>query len=160
MENDGAKAPVFVVSANLLGLARWLRFLGFSTEIRTDPGKITVFLREHPEAIFLSAGKKQFEHVDTSRSYLLHSNFIEDQLQELNSAFEIFRRMNLLSRCSLCNVPIEPVSKADIKQQVPERVWQSFNQFWRCSRCRRIYWEGGHIERLKEKLRRLGVPVG
>ena len=156
---DGKFPRRFLCDEMLKGLAKWLRFLGFSTEITANTSRIMQVLENEPSAIFLTRSRKHARIFPENSVFVLQSDDVAEQLQELNREFSLFNRMKFLSLCSVCNIPIEPIEKAEIQGQIPERVWESFQEFWKCPVCGRIYWEGGHVQRLKDKLRRMGVPV-
>ncbi len=157
---EGKHSPTisFLADPMLKGLARWLRFLGFPTKIVPRIEQLPEIRQEQPEAIFLTSSKKHLG-LCSGPSFLIRSHHVPEQLQELDREFQIFSQMDLLSLCSICNVPIRPVEKKAVKEKVPERVYQQFSRFWVCPVCGRIYWEGGHIPRLKDKLRRMGIPL-
>jgi len=148
----------FITDNMLRGLARWLRFLGFPAKTVRQIEQLKKLQQEQPEAIFLTSSRKHLS-LYSGCSFLIRSDDIQEQLQEINQEFHIFSRMNLLSLCSVCNVPIRPMEKKAVKERIPERVYQQYARFWICPVCGRIYWEGGHIPRLKDKLRRMGIPL-
>ena len=151
--------PNFVLDGMLAGLCRWLKFLGFSARIVNNPKQLPSSLIPDKKTIFLTRTPKHYIDNEDIICFVLTSDQIPEQLEELNKAFQIFNKIDFLSRCSLCDVPIEPVKKWTIKDKIPEKVWKSYDQFWRCPACERIYWEGGHVKRMKEKLRLMGVPL-
>ncbi len=157
-ENDHPRLS-FIADNMLRGLARWLRFLGFPAEIAMSVPEAEKIRDLHPGAIFLTSSYNHLADFTSGKSHVVESGTIKEQLQELDTAFGIFSRIDLLSICSICNVPIEPAPKSQAKDRVPEKVWGSFDKFWQCPHCRRIYWKGGHVERLIGKLKRMDVPV-
>ncbi|MEJ2636947.1 MAG: Mut7-C RNAse domain-containing protein [Calditrichia bacterium] len=157
-ENNHTR-PSFIVDNMLRGLARWLRFLGFPSEIVMSVPEAEKIRDLHPEAIFLTSSYNHLADFAGGKSHAVESGTIKEQLHELESAFGIFGRIDLLSICSVCNVPIEPATKSQVKDRVPEKVWRSFDKFWQCPHCHRIYWKGGHVERLIEKLKRMDIPL-
>ncbi len=54
------------------------------------------------------------------------------------------------TRCSACNSLLVPVIKQDVKDMVPEYVYHGHDEFLQCPGCRRVYWPGTHIERMKQ----------
>jgi uncharacterized protein with PIN domain len=52
------------------------------------------------------------------------------------------------TRCSACNGPLSPVSKADVEQLLPGGTRRTYQAFSRCGTCGRIYWRGAHSKRL------------
>ncbi len=139
-------APCFDVD-NMLGrLAKWLRILGFDAEYprsTSRPGRIFVTAKEvaaFPTAIRVTTGA------------------VEDQLSELFNQAGIDPNPELFfSRCLICNVPVEEISRDKTEGKVPEAVWQTTTHFNECPRCRRIYWEGTHGNRIKKRLAEAGV---
>ncbi len=72
-----------------------------------------------------------------------------EQLREVLAAFGlVVRREALLSRCTTCNVGVEPIAERELPPSVPAVVARQYAQFFRCPRCRRIYWPGSHVERI------------
>lgn len=57
-----------------------------------------------------------------------------------------------LSRCSECNVRLTPADKGEIEAFVPEYVFHHYSLFMVCPRCRRVYWEGSHVENMRRIL--------
>jgi uncharacterized protein len=55
-----------------------------------------------------------------------------------------------LTRCSACNSLLVPVIKRDVKDMVPDYVYQAYNEFFQCPGCRRMYWPGTHPERMQQ----------
>ena len=59
-----------------------------------------------------------------------------------------------LSRCTLCNDPVKPMKKKDVKGKIPNRVFENNENFWYCSKCDKIYWKGCHYKKMKEKIKK------
>jgi uncharacterized protein with PIN domain len=53
------------------------------------------------------------------------------------------------TRCTACNGPLAPASKADIEQLLPPGTRRTYQTFARCVACGRIYWRGAHSKRLE-----------
>jgi uncharacterized protein with PIN domain len=143
----------------LKGLIKWLRIMGFSTLSYEDLQKNTTTYDIEPSAIFVTASKSHRFNFSPENIVLLTSDDLARQLHELNSRFGIFNSLNLFSICLNCNIPIEVVSKDSILDQVPEKVRLNIKRFWYCPSCHQVYWKGGHVERMLEKLKQLGIPI-
>lgn len=150
---------IFIVDNMIRGLVTWLRFLGIPSRAAVTVSEAKKIQSSHPEAIFITSSKRHLRESEIDKTYLVRSNQIADQLHELNRMFDIFDKIELLSLCSICNIPIEFIAKEQIRDRVPEKVWNSFDQFWICPGCKRIYWKGGHVKRLTDKMKRMGLPV-
>jgi uncharacterized protein with PIN domain len=49
-----------------------------------------------------------------------------------------------------CNGLIEPVRKEEITGLLQPGTRKYFNEFFRCTKCRKIYWKGSHYGRMNE----------
>jgi uncharacterized protein with PIN domain len=150
-----------VVDEMLKGLIRWLRFLGFHSISIATWNEISERLKNKADFIFITDSHRNFNKYQDMKleTVLIKSSDIAIQLSELNSILNIYKQMELLTICSECNVEIVAVNKESILSQVPEAISKTHKQFWQCPKCKRVYWEGGHIVRLKAKLRQMGVPI-
>jgi len=149
---------IFITDGMLEGLLKWLRFLGFNTIREQELGEKFQQLG-YRNAFFLTTSIKNCESWDKSPKILLKSETPEEQLKELHERLKIFNFINFLSRCSVCNILLEKVEKNMVREQVPEKIFRNFSEFSRCPRCNRIYWEGGHVKRLVDKLNRMGISL-
>ena len=52
------------------------------------------------------------------------------------------------TRCMECNEQIRPVSKRQVTAMLETETAASFDEFWHCPGCGRIYWKGSHYDRL------------
>jgi uncharacterized protein with PIN domain len=78
------------------------------------------------------------------------------QLRQVVAALGItFDELRPFSRCLRCNRLIEPVEKWQIRESVPDYVWQTQSAFYRCPDCRKIYWPGSHLELSRQRIRKL-----
>jgi uncharacterized protein len=57
------------------------------------------------------------------------------------------------TRCLCCNVPVQPVDKAEVLQALPAQVAAAHRTFMHCPVCERVYWPGGHHRRMLAMLR-------
>ena len=151
--------PQFFADAMLLGLARWLRFLGFQTWNFQDREDLVERLRQQPEMIFLTSSVSHVEQFHPPHFFILTEEALDKQLHKINEQYRIFQSIELLSLCTICNVPVVRIDKMKVEGMVPTKVLANFDQFWNCPICKRIYWDGGHIKRLKEKLVRMKIPL-
>ena len=57
-----------------------------------------------------------------------------------------------MSRCIKCNETINAVKKSLIEGSVPAKVFQWKEEFFQCSGCSQVYWEGSHYKKIMELL--------
>ncbi len=48
------------------------------------------------------------------------------------------------TRCASCNGELRPAGKDEVVAGVPEGVRDMQAEFWRCTSCGKVFWEGGH----------------
>jgi uncharacterized protein with PIN domain len=150
---------IFIIDGMLKGLARWLRILGFDAPVTEGKEQTARLLEGHPRAVFITGSKNHYNLFESYNSLLIKTHRISEQLAKLDETYGIFHLIQPLSRCSICNVPLKDVEKNTIEDQIPEKVFYSFHQFSKCPECGRIYWPGGHVIRMIDKLKRSGVPL-
>lgn len=141
----------FVCDFMLGRLARWMRLLGYDTEFlkETDYNKLIVYAEKEGRTIITRNSRlKDFKNV-----IFIKEEKIEKQLKII---LTLFPETDPLTRCSICNTLIEKVKKEDVYGKVPEYVYNTQNNFYFCQKCEKIYWEGTHIELMREFLKRVG----
>lgn len=137
-------------------LARWLRFMGYDTAYppaMTDTDLIAKARAE--DRILLTRDKELASRLPGA--VRIRSDDLEEQIREVAAALPL-RLVDPLSRCSVCNALIEPVSRDEVSELVPEGVRSRHQEFWRCPTCGRVYWQGSHWDKMVEKLHDLRLP--
>ena len=163
--------PSFVADCMLGRLARWLRAFGFDvvyhpfaedeqlvrwarergailitrdTHLAKVPGVKVIFLEHDP------AGER-------SSAALL----MEGQLRQVVTEAPIdLSQADPLSRCTACNEPLRTVEKEAVRDRIPPYVYATQETFSLCPGCARIYWQGTHASRIRERLARLVEQAG
>ena len=144
---------------HMLGtLARWLRFLGYDTaypEVLDDTDVKGLASREG--RTLLTRDRELSSRV--ADALFVESDDPDVQLVQVVRAFHLTAE-GALSRCSVCNVPIDPVAKDAAKEHVPQGVYDRHREFWRCRQCDRYYWPGSHFDRVTKKLQEVAGTGG
>jgi len=142
---------------HMLGsLARWLRFMGYDTaypEPTSDRDLIDMARRE--DRILLTRDKELAGRVRDAVG--IRSDDLDEQIREVAAVLPL-RLIDPLSRCSLCNSVLLPVSRDAIEELVPVGVRSRHEEFWRCPSCHRVYWQGSHWDKMVERLNHLDLP--
>jgi hypothetical protein len=148
--------PAFAVERTLGKLSKWLRILGYDTlyEGRLSAGQKAAY--HDPQRILLTRTERVWRRPGRRRRIFIEADDPLRQLRQVIGELNI-RRQDLrpFSRCSLCNTPLEEVAKRDVKNRVPDYVWETQSSFRRCPSCRRIYWPGSHIDRGMRRIEEL-----
>ena len=146
----------FILDVHLGKLARRLRLLGFDTRyenFRTDAEIIDIALTE--KRIILTRDKGLLKNHRVTHGYWIRSNEPDVQVKEVVKRFDLSAKVNPFSRCLVCNGVLVAVEKEEIAEHLPEKTRQSFDTFYRCQQCRKIFWEGSHYRKLIEFLNSL-----
>ncbi len=158
--------PRFLVDEMLEHLARWLRVMGYdaagagersarerSAGERTDEALVRRALAER--RILVTRDRNLPEEWRLRNVVVVDEDRPWDQLQALVRRLELDPEARAFTRCSRCNEPLDDVSPAQVREAVPPAVLQREERFRRCPACGRVYWEGGHTRRMRERLRSL-----
>jgi hypothetical protein len=144
-------------------LARKLRLFGYDahyTRSLGDEELVALAQREGRILVTRDAELQRKAARQGVRALLLQGEGEEAQLAEL--AQKLGLRLQPPSparaRCSKCNGQLERVGRDVVAQQVPPRVLEGREVFYRCRECGQVYWYGGHwarIERFSWRVLRL-----
>ncbi|MBI4617913.1 MAG: Mut7-C RNAse domain-containing protein [Planctomycetes bacterium] len=157
MPTENSTGCVAFLADEMLGrLARHLRMAGIDCLHVRSLGVERI--REAARAerrIVLTRSRRLAEDPELARVLLLESGNPYDQMVEVCRAFGIDPTAAALSRCSLCNEPLVCAPKAEVAAEVPPRAYAARDEFWRCPRCRRIYWGGSHAREILDRFERI-----
>ncbi len=136
------------------GLARWLRAAGYDAEIAKDgePDRKLIERARSSGRLLLTRDSKLMEFRNASDTVLLlDCTGIDDCALKLKSATSISWLYRPFSRCLICNTILIKIDNNE-GVTVPDDVRAS--QLYLCPDCQRIYWSGGHVNRMRKKLER------
>ncbi|MFN4131960.1 MAG: Mut7-C RNAse domain-containing protein [Caldimicrobium sp.] len=145
----------FYLESSLSGLAKWLRFMGLKVEIAKQKlgseeilkNKDKFFLVTSPEtAQFLE--KRHLDYL------LLPRGSLKTQLLFLIHRLNLPPKLSL-DICTLCGERLISVKKEDFMERIPQKVKEKYSEFNYCPKCDKLYWEGDHVKRIKEKFKDL-----
>ena len=64
------------------------------------------------------------------------------------------------SRCSICNGLLEERTPEQVKGGIPNRVAECHSEFYQCASCGNVYWDGGHLRRIRALARAIDSRLG
>ncbi len=138
----------------LKGLGRWLRAAGYDTRIQEDGATDRAMLQtaEREARLLVTRDRKltEFRHT-ADRVLLLESNSLEDCAQELSRRLALDWLYRPFTRCLVCNTLLVEAGKG-AEEQVPASSRPYVGALHRCPTCGRVYWEGGHVRRMRARL--------
>jgi len=152
----------FVVDTTVGKLAKWLRGLGFDTTL--FPGRdlhrlVQIALEE--DRTILTRNRALEAKLFLGNIFIVRENKPELQVAAVLQGLGLeVDPGKFLCRCLLCNSPLEEVSRDDVEGRVPEYVYHTHRVFRQCPSCGRIYWEGTHPARMREKIKNILDSAG
>lgn len=132
-------------------VARKLRIFGFDT----------VYLAHTDDAQVLKAGVEQGRIILTAdkeffKRIVKHGadGILVDGSDELADLAHILGKLQITtvavalgSRCASCNGMLEGRTIGQV--EVPAAVARRHSEFYQCATCSKVYWEGGHMKKLR-----------
>ncbi|MBI3304551.1 MAG: Mut7-C RNAse domain-containing protein [Deltaproteobacteria bacterium] len=151
-------APRFLADRMVGKLARWLRILGYDTAYLPQLSPEGVIREGRRQGrIILTRDTRLLRRKDAPPLVFVRSDRFREQLRQVVDTCRLDPLQRLFTRCAECNQVLETVAKDDIRDRVPEYVWQTQEEFRRCPECRRLYWGATHRNHVLDELRRLGL---
>ncbi len=143
--------PKFVADVMLGSLSRWLRLFGFDTLYSNrfkDFELIKISLQEH--RILLTKDRILSRSKLLKDVLFINSEILEEQLVEV---FLYLKDKNFSIpiksyRCPVCNGGMTKVSKEEVFNEIPDYIVMNIDEFYMCSCCKKIYWQGSHKEKI------------
>ncbi len=149
-----ADEPRFIADVNVGKLAKWLRILGYDTLFINpieDGELVEIALREG--RVILTRDTHIAERRPAAsgevRVVLVEGDRVLDQLRFVAERLGLHAGAHLFSRCIECNVPLEPIERARVRDRVPPYVYRTQQRYMICPRCGKIYWPGTHWQRMR-----------
>ncbi len=174
-----ARSVAFLADAMLGNIARKLRIFGFDTLYMAqahDNEILKTGIKQ--DRVILTADKELFKRIVKvgARGVLVSAGAseLEDLVHILTENGITSIGMNGVgSRCSVCNGHLEKRTSDQVKNDdgcnsnnnnnndviVPDKVIACHKQFFQCIACGKIYWEGGHLKRIRALVRNLDAKL-
>ncbi len=174
-----ARSVAFLADAMLGNIARKLRIFGFDTLYMAqahDDEILKTGIKQ--DRVILTADKELFKRIVKvgARGVLVSAggaSELEDLVHILTENGITSIGMNGIgSRCSVCNGHLEERTSEQVKNDdarnnddsnndaiIPDKVIACHKQFLQCIACGKIYWEGGHLKRIRALVRNLDAKL-
>ena len=140
----------FIVDQMMIRLGRWLRLAGYDVSNpggADDPELLRLALSDGRTLVTRDKGLAEACARAGASCILIRSDDLEDQMREISGAgIELEMNPRL---CTICNGPLCEVDES----QVPPHL--EGGAAWRCQRCGRVYWNGSHWKRIRERFEEL-----
>ena len=147
----------FLADGMLGKLVRWLRILGQDVRysVRFNDEEL-INLAKGERRILLT---RDFQLYQRSMAGGLKAFYIEtedkaEQLAVLAKRFTFPLKFDFqTSRCPKCDATLRSARKEEVATKVEKNTYENYNEFWCCTNCGQIYWQGAHWNRIWATLR-------
>jgi len=152
--NDGS---LKLLADCMLGrLAKWLRLLGYDTAYENDATDHELARRARAEGRVLLTRDRELAGRRGLDTLFITSEDLEEQVEQIQDSLGPPPDPSL-SRCSVCNGPLEEMRDVEVADRVPPYVRRTHTDFFRCTECDRIYWRGSHVDAMDQELDRFSA---
>jgi uncharacterized protein with PIN domain len=146
----------FIADGMLGKLTRWLRMLGqdvkYSTQVE-DAELILIANKEHRVLLTRDLELYQRAIAKGIDAFYVEGQTEAEKLAKLAERFDFSLVIDLKrSRCPRCNAKIRLTPKEKLAGKVEKNTFIYYDEFWKCSKCGRIYWQGSHWDGIRATL--------
>jgi uncharacterized protein with PIN domain len=118
-----------------------------------DAQLITAAKKEH--RILLTRDLELYQQATAKgvNAFYLEGKTEAEKLAHLAKRFGIKLDIDMkTSRCTKCNTQVKPVSKEKAADRIEKSTFSYYNEFWECTKCGQIYWQGAHWAKIRKTL--------
>jgi len=150
-----AFAPIVFCDAGLGGLARWLRAAGCDAR----------WVQDIADAELVNQALQRGATIVTTDSLLLDRRpitrgevraiWVPPALTKLEQLRLVRAELDLPeidSRCMRCGGELRLVDKEAMRDRIPPKTYRWVDEYYQCSRCGQLFWEGTHWQRVTARL--------
>jgi uncharacterized protein with PIN domain len=146
----------FVADRMLGKLAKWLRVLGYDVVYLKRATEKEVLEKLQEGRTLLTRNRRARSWHGKGRVFVVKENDPQIQLREVVNGLRLPELDGaIFSRCLSCNHPLEEVRRDEVREEVPEYIYQTQEEFHRCSDCGKVFWHGSHAKRMRQQLREI-----
>ena len=149
LREEPLRDTLFVLDCHLGRLARYLRQFGFDTLYRNDYNDdelADTSAREH--RILLTRDRSLLKRSIITHGYFIREHDPRKQLDEVIRRFDLRNQIIPFGRCTRCNGIVKAVDKKAIEHLLEPKTRLYFDEFWQCTSCGQVYWEGSHVKHM------------
>lgn len=141
----------FLCDAMLGTLCKYLRMCGWDAAYTADRRKIMLQARFENRVILT----RNTQLKSKPGVFFLETDYLPEQLRSIMGKYHLVKPANYLTRCLICNEPLQPVHRTEARGRIPYYTFTKFRNFRSCPRCRKVYWRGSHYENMINRIKKL-----
>ncbi|MBN2597086.1 MAG: Mut7-C ubiquitin/RNAse domain-containing protein [Marinifilaceae bacterium] len=146
----------FILDCHLGKLAKYLRMLGFDSFYQNQIGDEEIIEIAAKEGrVILTRDKLLLKSIKITHGYFVRAITKHEQLKEVVRKFDLYKQFESFTRCMSCNEKLKTIDKVSIIGRIGPDIARTFNQFYHCPNCDKIYWQGSHFKRMEGFIREL-----
>lgn len=156
--------PRFLVDAMLGDIARKLRIFGFDTLYMKDTSDSSILeMALQENRIILTRDKEFFRRVvKAGAEGVLMERY--DQIDNIANTLLKYGVRSLsfnprTARCSRCNGILALIKASDLEGAIPNKILEIHHNFFQCSYCNNIYWQGSHVKLLNLLAQKINTKI-
>jgi uncharacterized protein with PIN domain len=149
-------APGLLCDEMLRGIGRWLRIAGYDTAIASEgmTDRDLLALAGAEGRLVLTCDRKLARLVPAGvRVITLATESLDGAACELSERLGIDWLRAPFCRCLVDNAGLQPARPVDLAR-IPEPARHGAGPITVCPACRRVYWPGSHVRRMRARLER------
>ena len=145
----------FMCDAGLGGLARWLRVFGYDAAFWPDVDDDDLLRKQlATSAILLTTDRRLLERGIFTRG-AIPAVLVPVSLTKGEQFWHVARLLQLprkAPRCMTCGGRLMLTDKAQVLDRIPPKTRPWLHDYFVCSRCDQLFWEGTHWQRIEKQL--------
>ena len=146
----------FVADGHLGKLAHHLRLLGIDVLYDNQAADAQLLTTSTTgDRALLTRDRRLLMHAVVRHGYCPRSDDPDEQIIEVIQRFALADLVAPYTRCLQCNGLLERVDKAEVLEQLEPLTKIYYDDFRRCTECRKIYWPGSHFGKLEARVERI-----
>ena len=146
----------FLCDEMLKRLGQWLRIAGYDVLMLPDgtADRVLIEAAAQQGRVLLTRDREMAQHPDAAPVVvLLECQDLEDCVAQLSHRLPIDWLYRPFTRCLNCNTELLEAD-ATRRQRVPQKALRLASNIVYCPSCDQLYWEGSHVARMRERLRK------
>ena len=144
----------FLCDEMLQRLGRWLRTAGYDTKIISDGRDDYDILKlaRKESRMLLTCDRALTEYRDAEKNVvLLETDSLDELAKQLSQKCQVNWLFQPFNRCLTCNTVLHKADEIQ-RKKIPDDVKQNSADVYYCPNCNKVYWDGGHVQRMRTQL--------
>jgi hypothetical protein len=140
----------FALDQHLGRLAAYLRLLGQDCVHRaTFPDDELVRVALADDRVLLTRDRRLLMRRTVVHGGFVHATNPFEQVSEVLRRFPAPETVAPFTRCMACNGVLRPVNRERVEHRLLPDTRQYYRDFMECAECRRVFWDGSHVRRMR-----------